>query len=249
MDRGGWIPLCKRTIKFLAKNRPYTKAEAAICLQVDYDENNQVTVAGYAKVWKWSRNKVFKFLQDVGAEIVYPKDTKKKQNQKGQITIQIRDRCETDNEQIRFYNNKGLQSKKDTKGADQGHKKDREASTTIYTNTNNNKKIFRKPTVEEVKKYCLERENNIDPQYFIDSNEAKGWVVGKTKTPMKDWKAVIRTWESNQRKKKPIQINTPQQAYDATRNQLATMLNEDKNEESNDTESNSSTIVTLPRTQ
>lgn len=59
---------------------------------------------------------------------------------------------------------------------------------------------FVKPTLEEVAAYCLERKNGIDPQRFLDSNDAKGWVVGKNQTPMRDWKAVIRTWEANKSK-------------------------------------------------
>jgi len=62
------------------------------------------------------------------------------------------------------------------------------------------KEGFTKPTLEEVSDYCLERNNGINPENFIDSNTAKGWVVGKTKTPMKDRKAVIRTWEQNSNK-------------------------------------------------
>ena len=57
------------------------------------------------------------------------------------------------------------------------------------------KRKFVIPTVEEVKTYCKERKNNIDPGMFIDKNTAIGWVVGKNHTPMKDWKATIRTWE------------------------------------------------------
>jgi hypothetical protein len=58
-------------------------------------------------------------------------------------------------------------------------------------------KRFVPPTLDEVKNYCLERNNNVDAQRFIDFYEAKGWMVGKNK--MKDWKAAIRTWErSNQ---------------------------------------------------
>ena len=64
------------------------------------------------------------------------------------------------------------------------------------------KQKFKRPTVEEVRAYCEERKNNIDPEYFVDSNNAKGWVVGTTKSPMVDWKAVIRTWEK--RSIKPI---------------------------------------------
>lgn len=60
------------------------------------------------------------------------------------------------------------------------------------------KKRFVKPTVEEVKAYCEERGNGIDPQTFVDYYEAKGWTVGKN-APIKDWKACVRTWE-NRRK-------------------------------------------------
>lgn len=59
-------------------------------------------------------------------------------------------------------------------------------------NSNNNNR-FKKPTLEEVKQYCLERNNNIDPESFIDYYNSNGWKVGKN--PMKDWKATIRTWE------------------------------------------------------
>ena len=55
------------------------------------------------------------------------------------------------------------------------------------------RKKFIKPTVEEIKEYCLERKNNIDAEHFIDYYESNGWKIGKN--PMKDWKATIRTWE------------------------------------------------------
>ena len=68
-------------------------------------------------------------------------------------------------------------------------------------NNNNNKKeknikkekIFRRPTVDEVKAYCDERHNSINPQAFVDFYESKGWKVGTT--PMKNWQAAVRTWE------------------------------------------------------
>ena len=65
------------------------------------------------------------------------------------------------------------------------------------TNTNltdsNRKKRFKKPTLDEVKNYCILRNNNIDAEAFIDFYESKNWQIGKNK--MKDWKACIRTWE------------------------------------------------------
>ena len=58
--------------------------------------------------------------------------------------------------------------------------------------------VFRKPTVDEVKSYCLERKNAIDPEKWFNYYESNGWRVGKN--PMKDWKAAVRVWE---RKNKP----------------------------------------------
>lgn len=55
---------------------------------------------------------------------------------------------------------------------------------------------FVKPTVAEVQAYCDERKNNINAQHFCDYYEVRGWKVGG-KTPMKDWRAAVRTWEQN----------------------------------------------------
>ena len=54
-------------------------------------------------------------------------------------------------------------------------------------------KKFTPPSFDEVKDYCFERGNSVDPQKFIDFYSSKGWMVGRNK--MKDWKAAIRTWE------------------------------------------------------
>lgn len=58
---------------------------------------------------------------------------------------------------------------------------------------------FIPPTVEEVRAYCNERHNGIDPEEFVSFYESKGWMIGKNK--MKDWKAAIRTWEKNHRQR------------------------------------------------
>jgi len=54
-------------------------------------------------------------------------------------------------------------------------------------------KRFIPPTIEEVQAYCKERNNNVDPEQFINFYSAKDWMIGKNK--MKDWKAAVRTWE------------------------------------------------------
>lgn len=54
---------------------------------------------------------------------------------------------------------------------------------------------FVPPTVDEVAAYCSERSNGLDPQAFVDHYAASGWMRGKT--PIKDWRACVRTWEKN----------------------------------------------------
>ena len=62
---------------------------------------------------------------------------------------------------------------------------------------------FQRPTPEEIQSYLVSIGcSSFTGQYFYDSNEAKGWVVGKNRTPMKDWKAVCRTWMQNDVKRK-----------------------------------------------
>lgn len=55
-------------------------------------------------------------------------------------------------------------------------------------------KRFTPPTLDEIKAYCQERKNGINPETFYDFYQSKGWMVGKDK--MKDWKAAVRTWEN-----------------------------------------------------
>ena len=52
---------------------------------------------------------------------------------------------------------------------------------------------FQKPSLDDIRAYCISRANNVDPDQFFNFYESKGWMVGKT--PMKDWRAAVRTWE------------------------------------------------------
>lgn len=54
-------------------------------------------------------------------------------------------------------------------------------------------KSFVKPSPLEVSEYGKSIEFELDGQAFCDSYEAKGWLIGKT--PMRDWRAAVRTWK------------------------------------------------------
>lgn len=70
------------------------------------------------------------------------------------------------------------------------------SSTTTRT-----REKFTPPTLEQVKAYCQERNNNVDPQRWLDHYTSNGWKVGRN--PMKDWKAAVRTWERSGFNDKP----------------------------------------------
>lgn len=55
-------------------------------------------------------------------------------------------------------------------------------------------KSFVPPTEEEVAAYCKERSRGVNPDKWMAHYQANGWMVGKSK--MVDWKAAVRTWES-----------------------------------------------------
>nr|DAU85342.1 MAG TPA: replisome organizer [Caudoviricetes sp.] len=86
---------------------------------------------------------------------------------------------------------------------------------------------FTQPTLDEVKAYCIERNNNIDAEYFIDFQEARGWVLSNGKK-MKDWKATIRTWEKNNFNRKPVNKNSKENAI----NVVKELMNEYADEQS-----------------
>lgn len=61
--------------------------------------------------------------------------------------------------------------------------------------TTDKRKRFVAPSVDEVRTYCADRGNHVDPQRFVDFYTANGWTQGRGK-PIKDWRAAVRTWES-----------------------------------------------------
>ena len=60
--------------------------------------------------------------------------------------------------------------------------------------------VFVKPQVHEVIAYTREIGSMIDGKEFCDFYESKGWRVGNS--PMKDWRAALRQWESRRKKER-----------------------------------------------
>ena len=80
--------------------------------------------------------------------------------------------------------------------------------------TTTKRKRFEKPSISEIKQYCIERNNNVNAEQFYDYYESNGWKVGKNS--MKDWKAAVRTWErSEYRKSTTTKKTNTEQTLDA----------------------------------
>ena len=137
-----------------------------------------VSIKGLSDRWGWSRGKVDRFM-------IYLEGEHQIEQHKTSITTLITlcnyetytksdsrtDSEQTTAEQQADTNKKGKKGKKETKPVSR----------------------FAPPSIDEVKAYCLERNNSIDAETFIAHYEANGWMRGKAK--IKSWKACIITWE------------------------------------------------------
>lgn len=83
-------------------------------------------------------------------------------------------------------------------------------NNTTYSNS--------KPSVEEIKQYCLDRNNGIDAEQFFDFYESKNWYVGKNK--MKNWQAAVRTWEKRKQQNPTSKIDQQLDNYNNAKKHL-----------------------------
>ena len=85
-----------------------------------------------------------------------------------------------------------------------GNEKEIAADKSANPLSKTNKK-FIPPTAEEVKDYCLENKNNINPEAFVAFYDSKGWKIGKE--TMKDWKKAVTTWEIRDKERAGVHKN------------------------------------------
>lgn len=72
--------------------------------------------------------------------------------------------------------------------------------------TKEEEEIFKIPTLEEIRIYCKERNNSIDAKFFYEHYKEKNWIMQDGK-PIRDWRAIIRIWERNE-KKNTVNLST-----------------------------------------
>ena len=68
------------------------------------------------------------------------------------------------------------------------------------------RRVFKVPTLEEVRDYILGKGYSVDPEEFFSFYESQGWHVGKNK--MRDWHRAVSYWQCriNNRNKTRAQL-------------------------------------------
>lgn len=101
--------------------------------------------------------------------------------------------------------------------------------------TTTKRKRFEKPSISDIKQYCIERNNNVNAEQFYDYYESNGWKVGKNS--MKDWKAAVRTWERSEYRKPNSKKNSKEDAINVVNNLMNKLGGVDTEQPTTDFES------------
>ena len=202
----GWISVHRQIWdnEYLWDNKPFARGQAWIdlLLLANHEEqtvlmNKKVvsvergqTITSIRKLgerWGWGRHKVCDFLN---ALVIMQMAKIESDTKKTVVTIENYSFFQD------FKKEKGHQ--RDTEGTA------KDTNNNIITKQDNKKtkeikglgagKLPHPPSLDEVREYCLERQNGIDPERFFDFYTANGWKQSRGK-PIVDWKAAIRTWE------------------------------------------------------
>lgn len=85
-----------------------------------------------------------------------------------------------------------------------------DTSVTV-TDTDTDNKVnnrFKKPTLEEIKQYCEQRNNNVDAKKFYEYYTIGNWK-DKDGKQIKNWKQKVITWEGRDTNKKTVEKDVP----------------------------------------
>lgn len=186
------------------------------------------SILGLAERWGWDRKKVSRFLNALesdnmitqnrtthGATLtiinygIYQDCGSTDGTTKGQLMDNQRTTtATTDGQQLptnkNVKNNKNVNNDKECKEV----KKEN-----VLDKSNTKRKVFKPPTVDEVREYLESVGSPVDAEAFVAFYDSNGWMVGQNK--MKSWKSAIVTWE----KKGHMKRNPPRKKKDTEEEQ------------------------------
>ncbi len=169
------------------------------------DELINVGLIEYQKGKKGSPNK-YKILSLVGEDAA-------KNTSKNEVKTEVETAVNTAVNMVVKAEVKTADINKQNKNKTKNKKKDTSVSKEKAPPSHRDER-FIPPTVEQVRDYCYERQNDIDPEYFVDYYTSEGWI-GIT-----DWKAKIRVWEHWDKQKQEKNIHTETKSYKSKPNKF-----------------------------
>jgi hypothetical protein len=191
MDKGNWIPVDRNIIQLLPTDRPYTYVEAYISLREDLENDNPKGLRDYARLWKWSRGKVENFFKKMGyktGENLEKIQRQKKDKKKTPIRLVLNSLGDSEKTKKR--------QKKDTNYKPKPKPKEVSANGKANSSTE----------VIEYMRYLKIKDPEYHGEKLFHFYEANGWVQGKSKKPIKNWKSAVRTWDLPKENPKEIII-------------------------------------------
>ena len=220
---GGWIKVY-RDLQYhpIWQDNLMFKAWMDLLLRVNHQENKILFKKDFVTVKK---GQTITSLRKLAASWLCHKDTVKRILGKLQEEDMITFECDNEKTLINVVNYELYQGEENGKTdsdqdshTDSIKDSDQDSHTTQTRMIKKEKNVkkekkdnsrFAPPTLEDIRAYCTERKNDIDPEAFISYYESNGWKVGRN--PMKDWKATVRTWERRRAEGKPKQNKEEQE--------------------------------------
>lgn len=167
---------------------------------IDYDyDTKEILILNWHK-YNWTKSPKFevsltKFANEIKSE-KFRNHIIKSYKQYTSNTVSIPYQYDTSSISISSSIRDSISNRIDLKEINQ----EKSVVSKVDTSDSSKTKRFVKPTIEDIVKhlrfyYLKDDEKEKFADGFINFYTSKGWLVGKS--PMKDWKAAIRTWTKN----------------------------------------------------
>lgn len=211
----GWICLHRKILEsdvWMDDEEPFDKRSAWVdlLLMANHKENSMIfdghklvvergqivtSVRKLSSRWRWSKNRTLRFLRLLEELDMIQRESNARRTLITVVNYGVyQDRRDT-NEYTNEYTSGD--SSRDTSG-DSSVPQTTMTNNLLNNSINKRGKNFSPPTVEEVRAYCQERNNTINPEAFIDYYASQKWKKANGR-PVEDWKACVRTWEKRER--------------------------------------------------
>ena len=189
--------VCQENGKLGGRPTALTESDKAEIVQLRAEGK---TIKELAEIYNCSTDTIARAMKNAKPQNLPDRKTAKPQNHNVNVNDNVNVNAnvkENVNENVKANNNANTHSQGESMRGDEKvvTSADGVGENSIQAKEKIKVDRFTPPTVDEIRAYCEERNNKIDPECFWDFYTSKGWMVGKNR--MKDWRACVRSWEKS----------------------------------------------------